>query len=93
MFLKCTLSSPHPFAIFRICEAVDRKWEDDLINCKRSVLFRLNFALAEMFLDRLEDEEDSKNISLPSFRRKKNPVDVTDLEEKPGRRSGTCNYI
>ena len=44
---------------------------DILINCKFSVLFLLNFALAEMLLDRLEDEEDSKNISL--FQAKKTP--------------------
>lgn len=52
-----------------------------MINCKFSVLFLLNFALAEMLLDRLENEEDSKNISL--FQAKKKPqVDVTGLEEK-----------
>lgn len=59
---------------------------DILINCKFSVLFLLNFALAEMLLDRLEDEEDSKNISL--FQAKQTQVDVTGLEEKNDRRSG-----
>lgn len=53
---------------------------DILINCKFSLLFLLNFALAEMLLDRLEDEEDSKNISL--FQAKQTQVDVTGLEEK-----------
>lgn len=63
---------------------------DILINCKFSVLFLLNFALAEMLLDRLEDEEDSKNSSL--FQAKKTQVDVTGLEEKNDRRSGPLYY-
>ena len=63
---------------------------DILINCKFSVLFLLNFALAEMLLDRLEDEEDSKNISL--FQAKQAQVDVTGLEEKNDRRSGPLYY-
>ena len=57
-----------------------------MINCKFSLLFLLNFTLAEMLLDRMEDEEDSKNISL--FQAKKTQVDVTGLEEKNDRRSG-----
>ena len=63
---------------------------DILINCKFSLLFLLNFALAEMLLDRLEDEEDSKNISL--FQAKKTQVDVTGFEEKNDRRSGPLYY-
>ena len=52
-----------------------------LVNEKRSVLFCLNFQLAKMWKDRLEDEEDNKNISMPSFRRY-NRGDITFLEEK-----------
>lgn len=63
---------------------------DILINCKFSLLFLLNFALAKMLLDRLEDEEDSKNISL--FQAKQTQVDVTGLEEKNDRRSGPLYY-
>ena len=61
-----------------------------LVHWKRSVLFWLNFSLAKMWKDRLEDEEDSKNISL--FQAKQTQVDVTGLEEKNDRRSGPLYY-
>ena len=63
-----------------------------MMTIKRSVLFWLNFSLAIMLKDRLGDEIDITNISLPSFRRKKQ-VDVTNLEEKNGHRSGPCYYL
>ena len=46
-----------------------------------SVLFWLNFSLAKMLKNRLEDEEDRKNISLPEFQAKIQ-LDAGSLEEE-----------
>lgn len=46
-----------------------------------SVLFWLNFSLAKMLKNRLEDEEDRKDISLPEFQAKKQ-LDAGSLEEE-----------
>ena len=50
-------------AIFCICETVDGKWGDILINCKHYYCaIWLNFSLAEMLKDRLEDKEVAKTF-------------------------------
>ena len=72
-------------AIFRIRGAVDREYLSDiLIDGKRSVLFWLNFSLAKMLKDRLGDEIDIKLFHCQISGEKQ--VDVTNLEEKNGRR-------
>ena len=71
-------------AIFRIRGAVDREKGDILIDGKRSVLFWLNFSLAKMLKDRLGDEIDIKLFHCQISGEKQ--VDVTNLEEKNGRR-------
>ena len=59
-----------PFAIFvSESEAVDGKSGDILINCK--ICSVLNFSLTKL-KDGLKNEENRKNISLSSFRYKKN---------------------
>lgn len=63
----------HPLAIYRIREAIHGHEDIFFVNCKRSVLFWLNFLLAVILKDRLEFL-DFKNISLASFTRKKNKL-------------------
>ena len=53
------------------------------------MLFPLNFLLAKMLKDRLEDEEGHKKILLPSFRRKKKLIWLA--QKKKNNVSCLCN--